>query len=74
MRRSLTTMYVDKPMRGANRMQAIAHVNRVFRDKPQSMAVAQDFSEQDRAKFREKIALPAAMRFRMTPRSDCAMM
>ena len=28
------TMYIDKPMRGHNLMQAIARVNRVFRDKP----------------------------------------
>ena len=31
---SLHTMYVDKPMRGHGLMQAIARVNRVFRDKP----------------------------------------
>ena len=31
---SLSTMYIDKPMRGHNLMQAIARVNRVFRDKP----------------------------------------
>ena len=31
---SMHTMYVDKPMRGHNLMQAIARVNRVFRDKP----------------------------------------
>src|SRR2546429_9519548 len=31
---SLGTMYVDKPMRGHALMQAIARVNRVFRDKP----------------------------------------
>ena len=30
----LHTMYVDKPMRGHGLMQAIARVNRVFRDKP----------------------------------------
>ena len=30
---SLATMYVYKPMRGYNLMQAIARVNRVFRDK-----------------------------------------
>ena len=29
----LNTMYVDKPMRGHNLMQAIARVNRVFKDK-----------------------------------------
>jgi type I restriction enzyme R subunit len=31
---SLHTMYVDKPMRAHGLMQAIARVNRVFRDKP----------------------------------------
>lgn len=31
---SLHTMYVDKPMRDHGLMQAIARVNRVFRDKP----------------------------------------
>ncbi len=31
---SLHTMYLDKPMRGHGLMQAIARVNRVFRDKP----------------------------------------
>ena len=31
---SLHTMYIDKPMRGHSLMQAIARVNRVFRDKP----------------------------------------
>jgi type I restriction enzyme, R subunit len=31
---SLHTMYVDKPMKGHNLMQAIARVNRVFKDKP----------------------------------------
>ncbi|MDH6423125.1 type I restriction endonuclease subunit R [Aurantimicrobium minutum] len=30
---SMHTMYVDKPMRGAGLMQAIARVNRTFRDK-----------------------------------------
>src|SRR5690554_714108 len=30
----MRTMYVDKPMRGHGLMQAIARVNRVFRDKP----------------------------------------
>ena len=30
----LATMYVDKPMQGANLAQAIARVNRVFKDKP----------------------------------------
>lgn len=33
------TMYVDKPMKGHNLMQAIARVNRVFRDKPAGLIV-----------------------------------
>lgn len=32
-------MYVDKPMRGHGLMQAIAHVNRVFKDKPGGLIV-----------------------------------
>ena len=35
----LHTMYVDKLMRGHNLMQAIARVNRVFRDKPGGLIV-----------------------------------
>lgn len=31
---SLHTIYVDKPMKGHGLMQAIARVNRVFKDKP----------------------------------------
>ncbi|MBF2761478.1 MAG: type I restriction endonuclease subunit R [Ectothiorhodospiraceae bacterium AqS1] len=54
------TMYVDKPMRGHNLMQAIARVNRVFKDKPGGLIVdyigifqnlnkaLQDYSESDR--------------------------
>ncbi len=37
--RSLHTMYVDKPMRSHGLMQAIARVNRVFRDKPGGLVV-----------------------------------
>jgi type I restriction enzyme, R subunit len=33
------TMYVDKPMRGHNLMQAIARVNRVFKEKPGGLIV-----------------------------------
>lgn len=33
------TMYIDKPMRGHNLMQAIARVNRVFRDKEGGLVV-----------------------------------
>jgi type I restriction enzyme, R subunit len=36
---SLSTMYVDKPMRGHGLMQAIARVNRVFKDKPGGLVV-----------------------------------
>lgn len=35
----LTTMYIDKPMQGANLAQAIARVNRVFKDKPGGLVV-----------------------------------
>lgn len=36
---SLSTLYVDKPMRGHGLMQAIARVNRVFKDKPGGLVV-----------------------------------
>jgi type I restriction enzyme, R subunit len=35
----MNTMYVDKPMKGHGLMQAIARVNRVFRDKPGGLIV-----------------------------------
>ena len=35
----LMTMYIDKPMSGANLAQAIARVNRVFKDKPGGLLV-----------------------------------
>lgn len=35
----LHTLYVDKPMRGHNMIQAISRVNRVFRDKPHGLIV-----------------------------------
>jgi len=35
----LATMYIDKPMQGANLAQAIARVNRVFKDKPGGLVV-----------------------------------
>ncbi len=35
----LHTLYVDKPMKGHSLMQAIARVNRVFRDKPAGLVV-----------------------------------
>ncbi|HET6674885.1 MAG TPA: type I restriction endonuclease subunit R, partial [Nitrospiraceae bacterium] len=36
---SMHTMYLDKPMAGHNLMQAIARVNRVFKDKPGGLVV-----------------------------------
>ena len=36
---SMHTMYIDKPMRGHGLMQAIARVNRVFKDKPGGLIV-----------------------------------
>ncbi|MFM2043680.1 MAG: hypothetical protein RLY86_2256 [Pseudomonadota bacterium] len=59
---SMHTMYIDKPMRGHGLMQAIARVNRVFRDKPAGLVVdyigvaqnlkaaLRDFSAGDREK------------------------
>ena len=35
----LNTLYIDKPMRGHNLMQAIARVNRVYKDKPAGLVV-----------------------------------
>ena len=35
----VNTLYVDKPMRGHNLMQAIARANRVFKDKPGGLVV-----------------------------------
>ena len=65
---SLHTMYVDKPMRGAGRMQAIARVNRTFRDKPGGLVVdyigiaeslraaLADYTDRDRA--RQEVGAP----------------
>ncbi len=36
---SLHTLYIDKPMKGHNLMQAIARVNRVYEDKPGGLIV-----------------------------------
>ena len=51
-------MYVDKPMRGHGLMQAIARVNRVFKDKPGGLVVdylglAQDLKQGARHLFTE---------------------
>ncbi len=62
------TMYVDKPMRGAGLMQAIARVNRTFRDKPGGLVVdyigiaeslraaLADYTDRDRA--RQEVGAP----------------
>jgi type I restriction enzyme, R subunit len=36
---SMHTLYIDKPMKGHNLMQAIARVNRVYQDKPAGLVV-----------------------------------
>ncbi|MFO6407420.1 UvrB domain 3-containing protein, partial [Pseudomonas aeruginosa] len=36
---SMHTLYIDKPMKGHNLMQAIARVNRVHKDKPGGLVV-----------------------------------
>ncbi len=36
---SLHTLYIDKPMKGHNLMQAIARVNRIYKDKPGGLIV-----------------------------------
>ncbi len=36
---SMTTLYIDKPMKGHNLMQAIARVNRVYKDKKGGLVV-----------------------------------
>jgi type I restriction enzyme, R subunit len=38
---SLHTLYIDKPVRVHTLMQAIARVNRVFKDKPGGLVVDQ---------------------------------
>lgn len=36
---SMHTLYIDKPMKGHNLMQAIARVNRIYKDKPGGLVV-----------------------------------
>lgn len=71
---SLATMYVYKPMHGYNLMQAIARVNRVFKDKEGGLVVdyvgiasalkaaMKEYSARDRAKYGDmniaKVAYP----------------
>ena len=42
-------MYMDKPMRGHGLMQAIARVNRVFKDKPGGLVVDYSPDQQENA-------------------------
>jgi type I restriction enzyme R subunit len=70
---SLHTLYVDKPMRGAALMQAIARVNRTFRDKSGGLVVdyigiaeslrsaLADYTARDRE--REEVGAPVAEAF-----------
>ena len=71
---SLATMYVYKPMHGYNLMQAIARVNRVFKDKEGGLivdyvgiasalkAAMKEYTDRDRAKYGDmdisKVAYP----------------
>ena len=71
---SLSTMYIYKPMQGYNLMQAIARVNRVFRDKEGGLVVdyvgiasalkqaMNDYTVRDRQRYGDtdvaKVALP----------------
>lgn len=71
----MNTMYIDKPMRGHGLMQAIARVNRVFKDKPGGLVVdyigvAQNlrsalgqYTDSDREKtgIEEEVAVAAMM-------------
>lgn len=70
---SLHTMYIDKPMQGHNLMQAIARVNRVFREKQGGLIVdyigiaenlknaLNDYTESDREKTGVDTELAAAV-------------
>ena len=74
---SLATMYVYKPMKGHNLMQAIARVNRVFPDKEGGLIVdyvgiasalreaMQDYTQRDRKRFGDpNIQTTAHVKFR----------
>jgi type I restriction enzyme R subunit len=70
---ALHTMYVDKPMRGHGLMQAIARVNRTFRDKPGGLIVdylgladalrkaLADYTERDREDLKAGIPIDLAV-------------
>ena len=73
---SLATMYIYKPMHGSNLMQAIARVNRVFKDKEGGLVVdyvgiasalkaaMKEYTQRDQSKYGDmNIALVAYPRF-----------
>jgi type I restriction enzyme, R subunit len=55
---SLHTMYIDKPMRGHGLMQAIARVNRVFKDKPGGLVVDHEPAHMRRSLPRTRVPAP----------------
>lgn len=64
----LATMYIDKPMQGANLAQAIARVNRVFKDKPGGLVV--DYIG-IAPQLKEALATYSAAKGRGKPTLDC---
>ena len=65
---SLRTMYADKPMRSPGLMQAIARVNRVFKDKPGGLVVDYLGLAQE---LKEALAVYTGASFSFSPKSDC---
>ena len=65
----LATMYIDKPMQGANLAQAIARVNRVFKDKPGGLVV--DYIG-IAPQLKEALATYSAAKGKGRPTIDCS--
>ena len=65
----LATMYIDKPMKGANLAQAIARVNRVFNDKPGGLVV--DYIG-IAPQLKETLATYSAAKGKGRPTIDCS--
>jgi type I restriction enzyme R subunit len=65
----LATMYIDKPMKGANLAQAIARVNRVFKDKPGGLVV--DYIG-IAPQLKEALATYSAAKGKGRPTIDCS--
>ncbi len=61
---SMHTLYIDKPMKGHNLMQAIARVNRVYKDKPGGPG-----SRLSGNRFRPEKGIIVLLRFRRQGRS-----